>query len=80
MNTNTPIKGVNLHAADIAAKIIMPDHSIVSVALADLGFTGDVRVRGLWKKLDLGTFTTTFAQNIPLHGAGPYRISRAKKK
>lgn len=62
------------------AKINMPDHSIVSVPLADLGFSGEVRVRDLWKKLDLGTFTTTFAQNIPLHGAGLYRINRAKKR
>jgi hypothetical protein len=62
------------------AKINMPDRSNVSVTLADLGFSGEVRVCDLWKRLDLGTFTTTFAQDIPLHGAGLYRISRAKKK
>jgi len=62
------------------AKINIPDHTPVSVTLADLGFTGEVRIRDLWKRQDLGKFTTTFGQSIPFHGAGLYRISPVKKK
>ena len=46
----------------------------VSVSLADLGFSGAVKVRDLWTYKDLGSFTGTFAQDINSHGAGLYRI------
>ena len=46
----------------------------VSVALADLGFSGSVKVRDLWAHKDLGSFTGTFAEDINSHGAGLYRL------
>jgi len=46
----------------------------VSVSLADLGFSGSIKVRDLWANKDLDTFTGTFAQKINSHGAGLYRI------
>jgi hypothetical protein len=46
----------------------------VSVSVADLGFSGSVKVRDLWTQKDLGAFTGTFAQEINSHGAGLYRI------
>jgi alpha-galactosidase len=47
----------------------------VPVTLSELGFTGTVKIRDLWQKKDLGTFTGQFAPRIMPHGAGLYRIS-----
>jgi hypothetical protein len=47
----------------------------VPVNLADLSFTGPVRVRDLWTHTDLGEQRGEFAPVIPFHGAGLYRIS-----
>jgi hypothetical protein len=49
----------------------------VPVSLADLGFTGSVRVRDLWAHRDLGASTGEFAPLIAWHGAGVYRLSPA---
>ena len=46
----------------------------VSVTLADLGFSGSVKVRDLWTHKDLGTFTGALAPEINSHGAGLYRV------
>ena len=46
----------------------------VKVNFADIGIQGQVTVRDLWAKKNLGTFNGSFGQNIPLHGAGLYRI------
>ena len=50
------------------------DTSEVKVNLADIGTQGQVTVRDLWAKKDLGTFNGSFGQKLPLHGAGLYRI------
>jgi hypothetical protein len=47
----------------------------VPLSFGDLGFSGEVRVRDLWKRKDLGTFRGEFAPEIPFHGAGLYRLS-----
>jgi hypothetical protein len=47
----------------------------VPVTLAELGFTGEVRVRDLWKQKDVGGFTGEFAPELPPHGAGLYRLA-----
>jgi hypothetical protein len=47
-------------------------------ALRELGWTGAYRVRDLWQRKDLGRFTDAFVQPVPRHGAGLYRISRAR--
>ncbi len=48
----------------------------VPVDLTALGFEGPVKVRDMWKKKDLGTFSgNEFATDIPYHGAGLYRLS-----
>jgi alpha-galactosidase len=47
----------------------------VSVKLSDLGFTGPCKVRDLWAKKDVGTFTGEFAPMVNKHGAMLYRIS-----
>ena len=49
----------------------------ISVSLADLGFSGRVKVRDLWNHKNLGTFTGTFTQEINSHGAGLYRLQPA---
>ena len=60
--------------ADPDEKVI-PDLSPVAVTFADLGITGKARVRDLWKQEDLGVFTNSFTREIPLHGAGLYRVT-----
>jgi alpha-galactosidase len=60
----------------------MPDikAQVVPVKLADIGFSGKVRVRDLWKRSDLGEFTGEFAPELPAHGAGLYRVSQELQK
>ncbi|TWT84115.1 Alpha-galactosidase A precursor [Planctomycetes bacterium CA13] len=52
-----------------------PDSNFVSVSLSDLGITVETLVRDLWNRKDLGVFSGEFSQEIPLHGAGLYRLS-----
>jgi alpha-galactosidase len=47
----------------------------VPVNLADLGFTGVVRVRDLWLKKDLPPAQGAFAPLVNFHGAALYRLS-----
>jgi alpha-galactosidase len=47
----------------------------ILVRLADLGFSGKVKVRDLWQQKKLGEFTGEFAPELPGHGAGLYRLS-----
>lgn len=54
------------------------DTSKVSVDFAELGLSGEVKVRDLWKHEDLGTFTDSFGQELPMHGAGLYRLTPVK--
>ena len=56
-------------------KQVRPQRSKVSVSFADLGILGKARVRDLWTHRDLGEFSGSFEQEIPLHGAGLFRIS-----
>jgi len=58
-------------------KHLLPLRSTVSVNLAYLGMEGKVKVRDLWARKDLGEFSGTFGAELPLHGAGLYRISPA---
>ncbi len=58
-----------------AAKLDIPDKRRMSVSLVDLGMSGGARVRDLWTRQDLGTFRGTFSAEIPLHGAGLFRLS-----
>jgi len=49
---------------------------VFSVDLAEMGFTGKVKVRDLWQKRDIGEFSgSEFAPEIAFHGAGLYRLS-----
>lgn len=59
-------------------KYLHPETSSVTVNFKDLGFTGNATVRDLWKRKGLGTFTDSFSDQLPLHGAGLYRISPAQ--
>lgn len=52
----------------------------IPVNLEELGFSGACRIRDLWKKKDLGTYSgAEFAPTINYHGAGLYRISPISK-
>lgn len=58
-----------------AAKLDIAERRRMSVSLVDLGMSGGARVRDLWTRQDLGTFRGTFSAEIPLHGAGLFRLS-----
>jgi len=60
-NTNAP-----------SAEDAMPRE--VTVNLADIGFTGPVKVRDLWNHKDLGSATNTFTSKINSHGAALFSI------
>lgn len=47
----------------------------VSVNFKDLGLKGKRKVRDLWEKKDLGTFSKSFSNEINAHGAKIFRIS-----
>ena len=53
----------------------MPERSKVSVSFTALGITGKARVRDLWNRRDLGEFDREFDCELPLHGAGLYRVT-----
>lgn len=57
------------------ARLDIPERSRVAVSFADLGLAGEATVRDLWKREDLGKFAGEFGTDLPLHGAGLYRIS-----
>lgn len=47
----------------------------VSVTLAEAGIKGPAAIRDLWSHKDLGTFEKDFGRDLPVHGAGLYRVS-----
>jgi len=47
----------------------------IPVRLADVGFSGKLKVRDLWQRKDVGSFSGEFAAELPGHGAGLYRLS-----
>ncbi len=56
-------------------KKVVADQNSVSLEFADLGITDTAKVRDLWQREDLGIFTNRFSRDLPLKGAGLYRIS-----
>ncbi|UOB17963.1 NPCBM/NEW2 domain-containing protein [Abyssalbus ytuae] len=51
----------------------------IPVNLEEMGFPGKCTIRDLWQKKHLGTFSgSEFSPTINYHGAGLYRISKAK--
>lgn len=56
-------------------KPLLQERSKVSVSFAQLGITGPAKVRDLWARRDLGEFSGSFEQVLPLHGAGLYRVT-----
>jgi len=63
-----------------AAKREIPARRLVSASLADLGFASNVRVRDLWAQKDLGAFSGSFGRELPVHGAGLYRVTPSRPK
>lgn len=54
------------------------DFSDVRVDFQDLGIAGKATVRDLWAQKDLGEFEGSFGRELPLHGAGLYRLTPVK--
>jgi len=57
---------------------LVKDKSTVTVSFDDLGIWGKVMARDLWTHRNLGVFSGSFEQELPLHGAGLFRISPVK--
>jgi alpha-galactosidase len=57
----------------------MPDATSapVTVKIAELGLSGSVHVRDLWRRRDLPIVQEVFAPEISSHGAGFYRLTSA---
>jgi len=70
-NKGSVVFGVTVDRGDQ----VIEDSSAVTVDFTDLGHSGQVKVRDLWKREDLGTFTGSFSKDLPLHGAGLYRLT-----
>lgn len=51
------------------------DVSEVSVDFSEIGLSGKAKVRDIWAQKDLGEFSNSFGQQLPMHGAGLYRLS-----
>lgn len=54
-----------------------PGATTIEVDLADLGFAGDVMVRDLWARGDLGLFQGVFSSELAPHASGLYLIRPA---
>lgn len=54
------------------------ENSSLEVKLKDIGFDDPCQIRDLWQDKDLGSFTSTFQQNIVPHGSGLYKVSVIK--
>ena len=77
-STNTPATSNSAAVAPVTNNPAATLPASISVSLADLGFTGDCKVRNLWTHQDLGVVTGQFAPVINSHGAGLYRVSPVK--
>jgi alpha-galactosidase len=52
-----------------------PDKSVIKIDFSTIGIKGKANVVDLWSHKELGVFNIAFSREIPLHGAGLYRIS-----
>lgn len=59
--------------------IDLPGKAQVSVDFSAIGMKGKIKVRDLWGHKDLGVFNKKFGRDLPLHGAGLYRLTPVKK-
>ncbi len=58
-----------------ASAPVAADKGGVEVVFGDIGISGEVKVRDLWVRKDLGVFKDRFTRELPDHGAGLYRLS-----
>ncbi len=50
----------------------------VTVNWSDLGFTGELKVRDLWRQKDVGNFSDKYTADVPRHGVVLVRVWQAK--
>lgn len=56
----------------------IPEKTVVNVSLKDIGIKGKVKVLDIWGKKELGVAEKVFGRELPMHGAGLYRLSPVK--
>ncbi|MBN1127114.1 MAG: hypothetical protein JXA82_19080, partial [Sedimentisphaerales bacterium] len=69
-----PLRDVRLLESPFSEAIIA-ETSEITVDFSYIGIQDKAKVRDLWTRMDLGEFSDSFEQEIPLHGAGLFRIS-----
>jgi hypothetical protein len=72
-STSTPAAAAQPAPAPPAA----PPPATITIALADIGFSGPVKVLNLWTHQDLGTVTGNISATVNSHGAMLYRVTPA---
>ncbi|HKM94448.1 MAG TPA: NPCBM/NEW2 domain-containing protein [Prolixibacteraceae bacterium] len=60
------------------AAIDFPETADVEVDFEAIGIKGKAKIRDLWNNKDLGIFKGSFSRELPLHGAGLYRLTPIK--
>lgn len=50
----------------------------IPVKFADAGLNGEIKVRDLWQKRDIGVFENEFASEAPAHGSRLFRLTPVK--
>lgn len=58
--------------------IDFPETADVDVNFEAIGIKGKAKIRDLWNNKDLGIFKGSFSRELPLHGAGLYRLTPIK--
>jgi hypothetical protein len=61
----------------VTALVGEPGTETVDVNLADLGFSGDVKIRNLWEHTDLGTFQGVLSTELAAHASALYSLTPA---
>jgi len=51
---------------------------MIARVFSDLGMGNDCRIRDLWSRRNLGSFSGGFNRRIPAHGSGLYRLTAIK--
>ncbi len=66
------------HLTYLAAFNLRDTTATIPIKLAELGFSGSVKVRDLWQREDLPTVQGKFSPRILAHGAGMYQLTPLK--
>jgi alpha-galactosidase len=70
--------GATVRFRVLASDTAITTSATVRVPLADLGFSGEVRVRDLWTRTNLAPVSGEISAEVPTHGARLFRVGPAR--